>query len=95
MNAYARIAWEQDVLCSGWAPERATYSWRRNYGERDAAVREALTGLHGVEALAHARTPYVQRVPCAEVTDPEWALRYERLLRLLEIRLGLTPERRS
>ena len=88
-QAYARIAWEQDVYCEGADPAGATASLERSYGGRDAAVRAALTARHGAEALARTRRHFVARVPCGDVPDPQWRDRYGRMLRLLEIRLGL------
>jgi len=90
MGAYARVAWEQDVLCEGWAPARATASWEREFGWRHAAVREALIARHGAAALERAGMAYAVPVACTEVSDHRWRLRYARMLRLLEIRLGLT-----
>jgi hypothetical protein len=88
-RAYARVAWEQDVYCEGATPAAASASFARAYGGRDAAVRAALAERHGEAALARAGRHFVQRVPCRDVPDPQWRERYGRLLRLLEIRLGL------
>ncbi|MEA3047976.1 MAG: hypothetical protein QOJ53_2308 [Sphingomonadales bacterium] len=89
-HAYARVAWEQAVLCQGTDRARATASFEREFGAREAAVRAALVERHGEAALAQAGTHFVQRVPCGDVPDPQWRARYARLLRLLEIRLGLS-----
>ena len=88
-HAYARVAWEQDVLCQGADRARTSASFEREFGAREAAVRAALVARHGEAALARAGTHFVQRVPCGDVPDPQWRLRYARLLRLLETRLGL------
>jgi hypothetical protein len=92
-HAYARIAWQRNVLCDGWSAERASASQEREYGGRDAAVRAALARRYGEAALAAADRHFVARVPCGDVPDLEWRARYGRLLHLLEIRLGLMPER--
>lgn len=92
-QAYARIAWEQNVLCDGWSPERASESQAREFGAREAAVRAALAGRHGEAALARADRHFVARVPCRDVPDLQWRERYGRLLRVLEIRLGLAGGR--
>jgi hypothetical protein len=89
-HAYARVAWEQAVLCQGTDRARATASFEREFGAREAAVRAALAARHGEAAIARAGTHFIQRVPCGDVPDPQWRARYGRLLRLLEIRLGLS-----
>jgi hypothetical protein len=89
-RAYARVAWEQDVYCEGASPERASASQARDFGARDAAVRAALAARHGEPALARAARHFVARVPCRDIPDPSWRERYGRLLRVLEIRLGLS-----
>ena len=89
-RAYARVAWEQEVYCEGVAPARAAAWLARDYGDREAAVRAALVERHGEAALAAASRHFVARVPCGDVPDPQWRERYGRLLRLLEIRLGLS-----
>ena len=88
-HAFARIAWEQQVMCEGASPERASAGFEREFGARDAAVRAALVRRHGEAALARAGTPFVPRVGCGSVPDGQWRARYSRLLRVLEIRLGL------
>jgi hypothetical protein len=88
-HAYARVAWEQDVLCQGTDRARASAGFEREYGARDAAVRAALVARHGEAALARSAPRYVQRVACGDLPDPQWRERYGRLLRLLETRLGL------
>ena len=56
---------------------------------REAAVRAALVRRHGEAALARTGNPYVARVGCGDLPDPQWRDRYSRLLRVLEIRFGL------
>ena len=88
-RAYARIAWEQDVYCEGASPAAASAGQERAFGVREAAVRAALAARHGEAALARAERHFVARVPCGDVPDAQWRDRYGRLLRVLEIRLGL------
>jgi len=88
-HAYARVAWEQDVYCQGTEPGRASASLEREFGAREAAVRTALIARHGEAALARAGRHFVARVPCGDIPDAQWRDRYGRLLRVLEIRLGL------
>jgi len=92
-HAYARVAWEQDVYCQGTEPGRASASLEREFGAREAAVRTALVARHGEAALARAGRHFVARVPCGDIPDAQWRDRYGRLLRVLEIRLGLMPGR--
>jgi hypothetical protein len=88
-HAYAHIAWEQEVMCAGFSPASATAGFDREFGARDAAVRAALVRLHGEAALARTGSPFVARVGCGDLPDAQWRARYSRLLRVLEIRLGL------
>ena len=89
-HSYARIAWEQEVFCQGAERAHASARFEREFGARDAAVRAALVERHGEAAIARAGRHFVQRVPCGDVPDPQWRARYDRLLRLLETRLGLS-----
>ena len=89
-DAYARIAWEQDVYCEGASPAAASASFAREFGARAAAVRAALASRHGEAALARAGRHFVARVPCGDIPDAQWRDRYGRLLRVLEIRFGLS-----
>jgi hypothetical protein len=89
-HAYARIAWEQEVMCGGTSPARASAGFDREFGAREAAVRAALVQRHGEAALARTGRPFVARVGCGDLPDAQWRARYSGLLRVLEIRLGLT-----
>ena len=89
-HAYARIAWEQQVMCEGSNPARVSAGFDREFGAREAAVRAALAQRHGEAALVRSGRPFVARVGCGTVPDMQWRDRYSRLLRVLEIRLGLT-----
>ena len=89
-HAFAHIAWEQQVMCSGTSPERASAGFAREFGAREAAVRAALVRRHGEAALARTGAPFVARVECGDLPDGQWRARYAELLRVLEIRLGLS-----
>lgn len=89
-HAYAHIAWEQQVMCEGSDPARVSAGFERDFGAREAAVRAALVRLHGEAALTRTGRPFVARVGCGAIPDVQWRERYSRLLRVLEIRLGLT-----
>jgi hypothetical protein len=92
-HAYARIALEQQVLCGGDSPEAARTGFERHYALRNAAVREALVAQYGEAAIDQASRHYVKRVSCGDVPDFQWGHRYEELLRILENRLEIMPER--
>ena len=89
-HAYARVAWEQEVMCGGANPARASADLDAEFGAREAAVRAALVARHGEPALARSARPFVARVACGDIPDGQWRARYSGLLRVLEIRLGLT-----
>lgn len=89
MDDFAEIAREQAVLCGGFSPGVVDAHWDEDFGPRETGVRTALVsrhGTHAVDAAAEARAP---RVACESVPTLRWRHRYERLLRLLEARLGL------
>jgi hypothetical protein len=89
-HAYAHIAWEQQVMCQGSDPARVSAGFDREFGAREAAVHAALAQRHGEAALVRTGGPFVARVGCGTVPDMQWRDRYSRLLRVLELRLGLT-----
>jgi len=89
MQVFARAAIDQEAYCFGRDPARITADWEHDFSARHGAVSQALTQRHGADALAEARQTYAPRVACGDVADPQWRLRYTRLLRLLEIRLRL------
>jgi hypothetical protein len=93
MRVFARKAVEQDVLCHGRAPERASAMWAHDFGARQAWVDDAMARKYGAATMARLPTPFTPRISCTAVPDPRWENQFARLLRLLEIRLGLTPER--
>jgi hypothetical protein len=91
MILYADVARERSVLCSnnetGWVERR----WQRDYGARVEAVTSALVARHGAEAVevAEAAAVPTRRLGCEDAYILHWRDNYERLLRLLETRLGL------
>jgi hypothetical protein len=89
-HSYARIAWEQQVMCGGGNPAQTSAAFELEFGAREAAVRAALVRLHGEAALARTATPFIARVGCGDLPDRQWRTRYSRLLRVLEVRLGLS-----
>lgn len=95
MQIFARTALDQEMLCAGVAPARASSRWERVYGWRQQAVTAALTQRYGAAALVRARAAWAPPVACGDVPDPQWRSRYEQLLRLMEIRLRLTGGRRG
>lgn len=89
MHLYGRTARDQTILCGGFSPSSVRAHWDDDFGAREAAVTAALAARHGTEAVARADADAVRRVPCGDVIDLKWRHQYARLLRLLEMRLGL------
>lgn len=88
MESYGEIAREQAVLCGGFATASVESHWAEDFAAREAVVTARLAERHGGVAVDEAEA-WVPRVPCEEVPTLEWRHRYERMLRLLETRLGL------
>jgi hypothetical protein len=93
MRVYANKSVEHDILCHRVSPDRASAEWDRQFSSRQAWVDRAMAQRYGAEAIAHAPTPYTPRIQCTDVPDFRWQEQYARLLRLLEVRFGLMPER--
>ena len=89
MEMYGGIAREQSILCQGFRPEVVRDRWQRDFGTRSDAVISALVERHGAEEVGHERLAPTRRVSCTDIPDFSWREQYARLLRLLEIRLGL------
>ena len=91
MLLYADVAREQSVLCDGFGTASVEDHWRRDFGGRADAVDAALIARHGADAVARAAADAtaVNRVECEDVPTPRWRDSYNRMLRLLETRLGL------
>lgn len=95
MHVFARAAIDQEAYCFGRDPARISADWDEDFNARQGAVSAALNQRYGAEALAEARATYAPRVPCGDVPDPQWRLRYTRMLRLLETRLHMAAEGES
>ncbi|HEV7661027.1 MAG TPA: hypothetical protein VGO55_14405 [Allosphingosinicella sp.] len=95
MHVFARAAIDQEAYCFGRDPARIRADWDEDFRARQGAVSAALVQRYGAEALAEARATFAPRVPCGDVADPQWRLRYTRMLRLLEIRLRMAAEGES
>jgi hypothetical protein len=89
-HAFAHIAWEQQVMCHGADPAQASAGFDREFGAREVAVRAALVQRHGEAALARTGMAFVPLVECGDLTGGRWRGRYAELLRVLEIRFGLS-----
>ena len=90
MEMYGGIAREQSMLCQGFRPEAVRESWRQDFETRSDAVIAALVERYGPEEVGHDRLAPTRRVSCTDIPDLSWREQYARMLRLLEIRLGLT-----
>ena len=91
MLLYADIARQQSVLCGGFSAASVDDHWRRDFGRRADAVAAGLIASHGTEAVSEAEASAVatRRVECEDVPTLRWRDNYNRMLRLLETRLGL------
>ena len=92
MQVFARAAIDQEAYCFGRDPTRIRADWARDFSARQEAVTRVLVGRYGADKLDEARQVYAPRVPCGDVHDPQWRLRYTRMLRLLETRFRLQAE---
>lgn len=89
MDLYGEIARQQASLCGGFTPVTVRDRWARDFGSREAAVTAALAARHGAAAVERAEVDPMRRVRCGDFIDLKWRHQYARLLRLLEMRLGL------
>jgi hypothetical protein len=89
MNLYGRTAREQLMLCGGFSPASVRSHWERDFGARESTVVARLIARHGGDAVRSAEVDAGRGVECPEVPDLHWRHQYARLLRLLEMRLGL------
>ena len=92
MQVFARAAMDQEAYCFGRDPARTRADWERDFSARQQAVTQILIGRYGADKLDEARQIYAPRVACGDVYDPQWRLRYTRMLRLLETRFRLQAE---
>ena len=89
MGLYADVARQHSVLCGGFRPLVVDDRWREDFGARQDAVTAALVTRYGAGPVGAARDRAIRAVPCRDVPDLSWRHQYERMLRLLEARLGL------
>ena len=91
MATLATVAREETALCYGYSPATVFADWDRDFAGREQAVVAALVERHGEPAVRQAQAEAVptRRVGCPEVQNDRWRYQYVRLLRLLEMRLGL------
>ena len=89
MTTLGQVAREESLLCAGFATETVMRRWQRRYAAREAAVTDALIARHGAEAVGRAASLPTRRVECPDIPYGVWWRRYERLLVLLERRMGL------
>ena len=91
MIMYAGVARQRSVECSNNATDWVERNWQRDYGSRVDAVEAELIARHGAEAVSEAEAAAVptRRLGCEDAYILHWRDNYERLLRLLETRLGL------
>ena len=95
MQVFARAAIDQEAYCFGRDPARIRADWERDFSARQEAVKRVLVGRYGADKLDEAGRVYAPRVACGDVYDPQWRLRYTRILRLLETRFRLQAEGNS
>lgn len=87
LNHFGAVAREQSILCAGRTPQLADQEWRLLYAGRHDRVTSAINARYSAGAIYAARLPAGPRVPCGPRSAEGWWGNYERLLRLLEIRL--------
>lgn len=88
---YAGVARQRSIECSGNSSGWVERTWQHDYAARVDAVASALVARHGAEAVSEAEAAAVptRRLGCEDAYILHWRDNYERLLRLLETRLGL------
>jgi hypothetical protein len=91
MTMYGGLARQQSALCNNSSPTGVAARWEDDFGAREEAVSAGLVARHGAAAVGEAEEEAAptRRVPCPTVNVPRWREAYTRLLRLLEMRLGL------
>ena len=89
MQVFARAAIDQEAYCFGRDPARIRADWERDFSVRQQAVTQVLIGRYDADKLDEARQVYAPHVACGDLYDPQWRLRYTRMLRLLETRFRL------
>ena len=92
MHVFARAAIDQEAYCFGRDPALTLADWNRDFAVRQRAVTQVLIGRYGADRTDEARQVYAPRVACGDIHDPQWRIRYTRMLRLLETRFRLQAE---
>jgi hypothetical protein len=89
MTTMGQVAREEATLCAGFRTARVMERWERDFGSRQAAVTAALVERHGYDAVRRATQMPTRRTSCPAIPYGVWRGNYERLLVLLERRMGL------
>ncbi len=89
MTTMGQVAREEATLCAGFRTARVMERWERDFGAREAAVTAALVDRHGADAVQRAMQLPTRRTSCPAIPYGVWRGNYERLLVLLERRMGL------
>jgi len=89
LTSFGQVAREEATLCAGFRTTSVMRRWDRQFAAREAAVTAALVDRHGTDAVQRAAQHPSRRVECPDVPYGVWWRHYERLLGLLERRMGL------
>ncbi len=89
LTTFGQVAREESALCAGFRTATVMRRWEREFAGREAAVTAALVARHGAAAVERAAILPTRRVECPDVPYGVWWRHYERLLTLLERRMGL------
>lgn len=89
LTTFGQVAREESALCAGFRTATVVRRWEREFAGREAAVTAALVERHGAEAVQRAALRPTRRVECPDIPYGVWWSHYERLLSLLERRMGL------
>lgn len=89
LTSFGQVAREEAALCAGFRTATVVRRWERQFAGREAAVTAALIERHGAEAVRRAAQHPTRRVACPDIPYGVWWRHYERLLGLLERRMGL------
>ena len=89
LTTFGQVAREESALCAGFRTASVMRRWESEFAGREAAVTAALVERHGAAAVERAAQMPTRRVECPDVPYGVWWRHYERLLALLERRMGL------
>jgi hypothetical protein len=89
LTTFGQVAREESALCAGFRTATVVRRWEREFAGREAAVTAALVERHGAEAVQRAAQHPTRRIECPDSPYGVWWRHYERLLGLLERRMGL------